>query len=402
MSTWTLFRYEWETYLADKKALGVMLLAPLFLLILCGYALSPLLTEESILEPFDIALVNLDPSWETKTIINHFESSAELRQLVNLQHVTRAEGQKRLMADHVAAMVIIPENFSKDLEVGINTPVEVIGNPQRPLQAEVIRILMESGADLITAAQSGVNTIYIYVRDAQVSAAELEQVFNQSVLQFTLQSLARGELFTSQSISAFEGLTAREYYAVSLSILFLLGTGLLVARSNLQERKLLGQRLLAAGIPMTNMMAARWLALALLLTVPYTLYYSLIILFMPGFLRGEVSLFLLVSLLIIGTISALYLCLATLVRELANLNMFGFLLILAMSLVGGTLIPLAYLPNWVEQITFLSVNKWAAQGLFAALYDNDRQLLGQSVLILGLFTVLLLSASIWLGKRRLS
>lgn len=401
MKLWTLFRYEWKTYLADKQALGVILLAPLFLLLLCGYALSPLLEEESVLEPIDLALVNLDPSWETRTIIHHFESSKELRKWITLHQVTMKEAQKLLMADRVAALIIIPEHFSKDLEVGINTPVQVMGNPRRPLQAELVRILMESGADFITAAQSGVNTIYLYMRTAKVSAAELEQLFNQSVLQFTLQSLNRGELFASQSITPFFGLTAREYYVVSLSILFLLVSGLLAVRSNLGERKLLEKRLLAIGVPMTGRILAGWLTLISLLVIPYTLYYGLVFPFLPERNLERFSLFLLSSLLVLGSISAFHLFLTALIREPANLNLFGFLLIGVMSLLGGTLIPLAYFPQWVAQLHLFSLNKWIAQGLLASLFGQTNHLLTQSMLILGLVTIALLVISVWLTKRRL-
>ena len=334
-------------------------------------------------------------------MINHFERSEEIRRLVKLEHLGMTEAHKRLLTNQVAALIIIPEGFSKDLEVGKNTPVEVIGNPARPLQAELVRLLMQSGADYITAAQSGVNTIYLYMQQAGVSAEELEQVFKQSVLQFTLQSLARGELFATRTVSAFEGLTTREYYAVTVSILFVLVSGLLATRNRLGEGRLLWQRILATDLSFSQLVLARWISLSLLLAVPYFLYYSAIVLFIPDLVRGELGWFLLVSCFVLAAVSALYIMLSFLVDDLAKLNLLGFLVISLMTLLGGSLIPLAYLPAEVEQLAYLSLNKWAAMGIFTALFAGERAMLWQSLIALGLGSLLLLALSIWLGKRRL-
>lgn len=399
MKSLALISYEWKIYIADRKAMGVILLAPFFLLLLFSYALSPLIEQETWIEKFDIALVNLDPSWETKTIVSHFESAEEVRQIVNIHHLNRAEAQKRLLANQIAAIIIIPEGFSKDLEVGANTPVEVIGNHQRPLQSELVRILMQSGADLITAAQSGVNTIYLYMQKANVNPVELEQVFNQSVMQFTLQSLVRGEIFEKRTVSAFGSITAEEYYAVSISILFLLGTGLLGLRIGQREGMIVLQRLLAVGIPFTKIILARWISLALLLAIPYTLYYTFIQFFLDDFFRGDWFSFLFISMLIIGTVSAFYLFLSSLVTQMANLNVLSFMFIMVMSIIGGSLIPLAYLPAWMDSLDVFSLNMWATRGLYDALFLGSGELLMHSAAVLGASTVLLLALSIWLGKR---
>lgn len=54
--------------------------------------------------------------------------------------------------------------------------------------------------------------------------------------------------------------------------------------------------------------------------------------------------------------------LASVCRNLEQLNSFGTVVVLGMSAVGGSMIPRMFMPDWIKQIGFLTINGWAYDG----------------------------------------
>jgi ABC-2 type transport system permease protein len=49
-------------------------------------------------------------------------------------------------------------------------------------------------------------------------------------------------------------------------------------------------------------------------------------------------------------------------RSREQLNGFGSVVVLGMSAIGGSMIPRMFMPDWLKQVGFLTINGWAYDG----------------------------------------
>lgn len=398
MKSFVWIRYELKNMLADVKVVGLLFIVPLLLLFLFGYVLAPYFKEESQFEKIDLALINQDNSQETQMMIQHFLNNEYVKRSVRLTQLHEEGARQMLADDKVSAVIIIPEGFSRDIERGINTPVTVLGNPARPLQAALVRTLMESGADMVTAAQSGVNTIYTYMARAGVSQEELQSAFRESVLQFTLQTLNRQEMWEKTSVSLYGDVSMQQYYLVTIGIIFVLCSGLVGVRMGTSDSRLLERRLRSQGIGSFQFVIVRWITLSIFVAIPYFYYFGILAWMMRASYQGEISYLLIMSLVFPLTVSALFTTVFTCLKNMATINLASFVLIIGMSVVGGTIIPLAYLPLWVEKFQYISLNYWLAQAIFSSFFNGDG--FWTSLIVLNVCFISLLSITVTLQQRR--
>ncbi|MCD8501574.1 MAG: ABC transporter permease [Bacillaceae bacterium] len=179
MKSLTWLKYELKNMLTDYKVLCTIFVGPMIFLLFVSYLISPFLIEDRHFEKIDLALVNLDDSTITEMIIQHFLNDEGVEKYVNVLQVNEQEAEQLIKNNQVASTVIIPERFSADLSVGINTPVTVIGNQKQPLQAAMIKMLMESGANMVTASQAGINTVYSYIVKRHFIPADFAAILSQ-------------------------------------------------------------------------------------------------------------------------------------------------------------------------------------------------------------------------------
>lgn len=400
MKSLVWLRYELKNMLRDFKVVSVLFLGPLFLLALVGYLLAPLFMEDSQFEKIDIALVNLDQSRETNIMLRQFINNDEIQKAMNIIEVSHEEADQRLLDNKVTAVIIIPDGFSRDLMQGINTPVTVIANPNRPLQAAIVKQLMQSGVNMVNAAQSGINTVYVYMEKANVGRKDLHRIFQETVIQFTIHTLNRQEIWEYQTVSAYGELSKKQYYLINLGLIFVFFMGLFGIRISSSESSLLEKRLRSFGIGSLQVVIVRWLSLATFLIIPYCLYFTIVAMMMSDSFQGKIGFVVLISILTLLTISALFLTISSCLRNIATVNIISFVVIIGMPVVGGNIIPLSYLPHWVENLQILSLNYWLSQGMFISFFNGDQSMFWSNIFILSFIIIFLLTIALFIEKRR--
>jgi len=87
--------------------------------------------------------------------------------------------------------------------------------------------------------------------------------------------------------------------------------------------------------------------------------------------------------------------LATVARSRAQLQSMSTLIILSMSVIGGSMVPTFIMPQWMQNISVVSINYWSIQGFYDILYRDlpiGGIFLGRVVILLAIGIVLTLLA----------
>jgi ABC-2 type transport system permease protein len=88
--------------------------------------------------------------------------------------------------------------------------------------------------------------------------------------------------------------------------------------------------------------------------------------------------------------------LATMARSRPQLQGMSTLIILSMSVIGGSMVPIFLMPQWMQNVSVVSINYWSIQGFYDILWrqlpTTDIIFLTRVGVLLGIGTILTLLA----------
>ena len=262
-----LLKNDIRLILRDWKACVLLLAAPLLFISFFTYALSPYLEKSSFIEPFPIALVDKENTTQTRMLIHQIEDIGIFSHVI----VMDEEDALRYLADkEVGGVIIIPEDFTNSVAIGENRPVTVVGNGVMPLQAYIVKNTAQSAANLVTAAQGAINTIWHYDNEAGLSDSELDARFNEAVMDYMLTALARTAVFESVEAENGSSVTPAEYFTAALIVVFMMFAGMPGMKMLVSERAGgITARLAATPVRMWKVVLSKLLVSIMLLVIQF-------------------------------------------------------------------------------------------------------------------------------------
>jgi ABC-2 type transport system permease protein len=383
--------------------LVVMMLFPLLILSVTYLGLKPLLEEKQWVEPFGVAIVDEDQTFETKLLMKQYENSEELNAVLSFTKTDAGEASELLAKNKIAGMVIIPDGFTNGIRNGKNIPVTVIGNPEKPLQAGLLKQVMTSNANLISAAQSGANTAFHYLRKMGLSREEFSVYRDTIITDFTLHALNRNIIYETKTINAFGGLTTLHFYSLSgLLILLMIGGLFSMSLMSRGEQAALRERLIMQGVRASVLFLGNTFSVFILLLMQSSVLSGLFF-YVTGIWNMMAAGIILAY---CSAVSSLF----ALCHEIFGGNsvkwgagIAGFTGITALS---GAVVPLSYFPETWHNMSMLNVMHLAHNGLVQTLFNGTTGALSVFVLLcfsvsfiaLGLLFITIKKRLLWSGR----
>jgi ABC-2 type transport system permease protein len=286
---------EIRLIVADRGLLAILLLLPILLGSLFAGLNLMLATEEG--DPnilLDVILVNEDPG------IFGIEVAKSIRDIDQLNVSianTVSSAEQRVAGGEVAAAIIIPADFSEQIDAYTPTHIEVIIDPGQAETAGIVTGIMNQVVAEVTIwgeIQYGIRTIM--AESDLLAGASPEQLRgveaqNLGVIMTQLNELRRNPAIAVISEN-LEGIAVASGIALFITFLFPAFTVMFIffivgaeSASLLQERETgTLRRLLAAPLPRWTVIAGKMLAYGLLVCM------QVVILFTLGYLAFDISL----------------------------------------------------------------------------------------------------------------
>ncbi|RPF50130.1 ABC transporter permease [Aquisalibacillus elongatus] len=202
-----LWRYEWKRMLRHPGLFLFVVIFPILLVGAIGLFLYSFAEEE--LDSVTILVLDEDKTFETNMLIQQLQNDDTIDGDVNFENGEKPLSVYHKNPDNYAAVIQIPEGFTDKLISGVNETITVYLNDGMPLASNLAYLLMESGQDYITAAQTGVNTVNHFHIKSINDSDERSRFLQQSIVHFTAFALNRNALFneeasTSDDVVSFE------------------------------------------------------------------------------------------------------------------------------------------------------------------------------------------------------
>lgn len=364
-----LLKNDIKIFLRDWKALILILIMPFLCIWLFSYALSPLLGRTSFVEPFQIALVDNEDTVQTRMLIRQLE---ELRIFSGIVRTGEEEARRMLEKNEVASIIILPPAFSESIAVGENRPVRVIGSRADLVKSQIVKMIAISSANLVTAGQSAINTIYFYNEKAGVVGSMLEKDFHDSTMSFFIKALSRNEIFTDVGSGTEFALSPAEHYTAALIVIFMMFAGVPAMKLLVWERNSgMAGRLAASPVKGWQVVVSKFLITALLCVAQFSIVLLLSLRFLKNYWGAPVVNILVMLAGMIFTVSAWSVFVSVVCRSAASADIIGNVGILLMAVLGGSIYPLNSMPEFVRTLSGLTVNRWAMDGFMIIFSGND-------------------------------
>lgn len=224
----------------DKKTLMLMLAMPMILIGILGSALQGLMSETPI-QPFDVLVVNADqpakpplpqgappaaaeqlPSYHFgKILVEDVLRSEQAGRILKVVDASDpADARAQVAAAKAPALVYLPATFTADLLAGKPVSVQVVTDAGRPTQAEIVRQIVsafteEVSAGRLAAVALGPERAALLTGDAVRAAAAT----------------------VKEAPSGLKSVSAIQYYAAAMGIMFMVMTALSRAKDLILERQ---------------------------------------------------------------------------------------------------------------------------------------------------------------------
>ena len=385
----------------DRGTLAVMFLLPLLLgSVFAGInlQLSQISEEGNIL--LDVHLVNQDAG----SFGEQLEAALSEIDILNMiQSDSLSDSEEQVAKGEVAAVIIVPDGFSEDIDSYTPTMIEVIVDPAVPESASIVTGILNQAANEITIwgeVQYGVRTILDESGLLEDASPEVQMaVAGQTlgVIMTQLNEMRRDPAILLDN-RTLEGVTIEggielffAYLFPAFAVMFIFFIIGISASSLLIERETgTMRRVLAAPIPRGAVIAGKMLAFIFLACAQIVILFAVgnILFGMP---LGESPLALvLLTLATAFVATALGMLVASLSRSSKQADNIGVIMAFVLAAIGGALpisrIPFARVEGFMGTLSQITPHAHAIEGYYRVMTENAG--LGQVWLQIGVLLVM--------------
>jgi ABC-2 type transport system permease protein len=408
MKTLSIAFKDLQILVKDRGAVFQLFILPLLFILIFSGALSSIGQSEEVVLP-TLGVVDQDGGTAAQELLSRIQSAGTLE----LQSYAQADAQDLLDQNQLDMVLIIPAGFTSRVQQGQPVTIRLVsGSKADPQNTTAARLALESAAADITLESQIVASLQ-QMGDMQATAPEAYQVFTtdrivaQARSQFAraqVQPLIDIVQSTPQQASSEQDIPDLSLTTVpGFAVLFVFMTAQATAHSIYDEKKVGSfRRLAAAPLSKAQLLVGKILPNFIigLVQIGVILAFGALGLRLLGLAalplgNSPLGLLLVVMLLALCS-SAFGVTVAALARTENQIGGLSTLLLWALGLLGGCLVPLFLLERFLGPIPMVTPHYWANKALDDLLLRG----LGLSSIALDLavllgFTLLFFVIGLW-------
>jgi ABC-type multidrug transport system permease subunit len=360
----------------DPSALGILLAMPAVLIVILGSALGGVMSGNGGDTQIKVAIVNLDSRILNTTrsddqaakLEDALTNSDRIKSLFSIERSRDLAGTRaRVASGELAAALVIPKGFGAHLGDGQSVNLQVLTDPGSGTSAGIWESVVKAVATKYSAVTIVVRTSLEAAQNSD-SALLAQPGGAQQVEGLAITQAARDDALDSVAVndtvvSGNVKVTSLDYYALSMTAMFLMFGSMYGAFSIIRERReQTMSRMLASPAPRSAVVGGKMLGVFALGAAQFLALY----LFTKFVLHVQWGVnpiaTLLVALSAVAAVTGLATLIASLAKSERGVGGIGPLVVQIQALVGGAFFPISVLPIWLQWVRFLSVVGWTIEG----------------------------------------
>ncbi len=344
-----------------SKDIKLILREPRFLLLalilLAAGAVAFLFGRANTASPkVSLGVADNDSSEYSRLLLNYFEDNKVFSSYIDVVEADEDE-LKRIFYDGKLDMyLVIPPDFAQNLIRINNVAMKAVINSSDITKAVVYKNLLESYSKYITAVEINCQSLYDIMMEAGYSPDRVNSENTAVSLDLIFTALGKDQFFEREYIERFEGISLVNYYIYSLIMLIVLYIGAFAGLSALKER-LSKVALRLATIGRNRLLPKLSKAAAYTLVCGGVLALMLIIIDVFSEVNIGAASIILVILSVFAS-CLFFVFFANIFSGTGGYIITANMLILLLTVLGGGIIPIMYLPEILAGIARFTPNYW--------------------------------------------
>ena len=349
----------------DRASLMILLVMPMVLIIILSSALGNLAAN---IGKTPVAIVNLDQGKVGAKVTDGFFTDSKLSDLFLAQRMHDPEEARALVADgELAGALVVPADFSRRLNTGRPGTLVIYVDPGRQISGSIFRSVAESLSTRVSAASIAARTSAYYMTKLSVrDGSFIGRVIGQAVASATETGALSAVGLEEVTAARGEELSTLAYYSGAMSVMFLMFGAMFGAFSLVRERdNWTLPRMLMTPTSSTEILGGKMAGVFFIGVAQFAVLCTFTSIM--GVKWGDPLALSLIAASTVAAATGLSVFIAAVAKTVRAASGLGQLFIQAMAAVGGSFIPVAQFPAWMQPLHYASVNGWAIDGILAVM-----------------------------------
>ncbi|MCF6347810.1 MAG: ABC transporter permease [Flavobacteriaceae bacterium] len=361
----TILKKDLQLFFSDKKGVLLTFLLPIVLISLFTFAFGGMGGSSSKSKPIELLLADLDQTTASKNIIARLDTLASL----HLVSTEITKGEELIKKGKAVGILIFEKGFQKAINSGGQLPMELKYDAAREIEMGMIQsVLMQELMSNI--GETRMNT-YL---DNNFSGLS-KQMKSKIVTDINTGNTTKNTMELKMTAMVKEDIKKGNIgliQAVAGTAIMMLLFSITTIGGGLLDEKEAGtlKRLLYAPVKPTDILFAK-MGTALVLSI-----LQLVVMLIFAWLAFGLLIFkdipslVILVLSIAFAVSSFGIFLVAVAKTRQQLQGLSTIIILLMSAIGGSMIPLFVMPAIMQKIAVVSLNYWGIQGFFDIFWRN--------------------------------
>ena len=226
MKTWIAFfivecKRTWKTLL---KSIGSFCACLLLTAVLVA-AFSAIMQNAQVFQKVNIGIAIPEGESISRLATQYISSMDSVRSVCDFYYLDEQEAVEQLKQGTLQAVVVLPEGFYHDVQVGINPPAQIYFPKDAVQNTQVFEELVTAGVSFLQTAEAGV---YAALDTASYYGVELQGAGLGDTIAylFANQMLKRDSVYSARMLSSMGNLSVAEYYYAAGLVILLMMCGI--------------------------------------------------------------------------------------------------------------------------------------------------------------------------------
>ena len=349
-AAWLICAKDLKARLRDRSALLIGIVVPLALAFIFNVIFSGISGSSGVIS---LGVVDADHGAASQAFTQQVLSAVKSSGLITIHTEATADRARALAADGTLdAVIVIPAGFSARVQAGQPASMQVIGNVDAGISAQVARSITQAYAAELNRVRLSVATVVA----SRNGAGDPQALGAQAAAMATPVAVSDVSAQTKQ-------LDTKSFFAAGMAVFFLFFTVQFGVTSLLEERSEgTLARLLAAPIGRGSILGGKLLVSFLLGVISMAVLVVATSLLFGAHWGNPLG----VAVLIVAAIAAamgIMALIATLAKNAEQAANWQSVVAVVLGLLGGTFFPVSQAPGVLSTLTFAAPQAWFLRGL---------------------------------------
>ena len=355
-----LFKKDLILFFHDQRSVILTFLLPVILITLFAFAYGSIGAYNGRSEPVKLMVADMDQTSASKEIIYRIDSLED----INIVISDSAKSKELVIKGKFAGALIIYKGFQDSLEAGKATPIELVYDRSREmeigiLQQNIFRTVMSSAGEIVFKKSI---EKYLQNQFPDIDKSISDNIIRAAIKNSNYTPVIKWTSIVGEKNDTKLGLIQAVAGTAILMLLFSVagvGTSILEEKENGTINRLLYSPLKGSAILYGKMLFAFFISILQLTSM---FLFAWLIFNMD--LSVNIPALILMIIATSFAVSSLGIFLAAVAKTRQQAQNLSTIIILVMSAIGGSMIPLFIMPSILQKIALLSVNYWGIQGFY--------------------------------------